>query len=168
MEELCKVSNIPASMTHWKSYATVAHRMHMDAHGALGPTRSGDSWLHNLGQAQGSHSCKLFTMKESLLQIEGHRKCELIIIIWLEAAFLHWEWLDLRVKLAPRLLHHQHKNSHLYYHLLKMCKTSPKLGLLRIYVRVALSTFLSILTLLRSNFGETQLSLETQLLSDGD
>ena len=104
------------------------------SHGALGPTRSGDSWLHNLGQAQGSHSCKLFTMKESLLQIEGHRKCELIIIIWLEAAFLHWEWLDLRVKLAPRLLHHQHKNSHLYHHLLKMCKTSPKLCLLQIYM----------------------------------
>ena len=104
------------------------------SHGALGPTRSGDSWLHNLGQAQGSHSCKLFTMKESFLQIEGHRKCELIIIIWLEAAFLHWEWLDLRVKLAPRLLHHQHKNSHLYHHLLKMCKTSPKLCLLQIYM----------------------------------
>ena len=73
-------------------------------------------------------------MKESLLQIEGHRKCELIIIIWLEAAFLHWEWLDLRVKLAPRLLHHQHKNSHLYHHLLKMCKTSPKFCLLQLYM----------------------------------
>ena len=36
---------------------------------------------------------------------------ECLSIISLEAAFLHWEWLDLEVKLAP-VRHHPHHHHH--------------------------------------------------------